>query len=76
MLTFQVILFTCHQNKHVKATLSCSLMEVGDKIFRPETSVITAEKHVVLFTYKTINDRVTHNEILSKVEMRNSSFLL
>ena len=34
-----------------------------------------AEKHVVLFTYKTINDRVTHNEILSKVEMRNSSFL-
>ena len=36
----------------------------------------TAEKHVVLFTYKLINDRVTHNEVLSKVEMRNWSFLL
>ena len=38
--------------------------------------IYTAEKHVVLFTYKMINDRVTHNEILSKVEMRNSSFNL
>ena len=35
----------------------------------------TAENHVVLFTYKQINGRVTHNEMLSKVEMRNSSFL-
>ena len=36
----------------------------------------TAEKHVVLFTYKSVHDRVTHHEILSKVEMRNLSFLL
>ena len=35
----------------------------------------TAEKHVVLYTNKSINDRVTHNEILFNVEMRNLSFL-
>ena len=35
----------------------------------------TAEKHVVLYTNKSINDRVTHNEILFNVEMRNFSFL-
>ena len=31
---------------------------------------------MVLYTYKPINDRVTHNEILYKVEVRFSSFLL
>ena len=36
---------------------------------------ITAEKHEVLYTNKSINDRVTHNEILFNVEMRNLSFL-
>ena len=35
----------------------------------------TTEKHVVLYTNKSINDRVTHNEILFNVEMRNLSFL-
>ena len=35
----------------------------------------TAEKHVVLYTNKLINDRVTHNETLFNVEMRNLSFL-
>ena len=35
----------------------------------------TAEKHVVLCTNKSINDQMTHNEILFNVEMRNLSFL-
>ena len=29
---------------------------------------------MVLFTYKLINDRVTHNEVVSKVELRNWEF--
>ena len=38
--------------------------------------VYTTENHVVLYTYKPINDRVTHNEILYEIEVRFSSFLL
>ena len=38
-------------------------------------AIITAEKHVVLYTNKSINDRVTHNEILFNVEVINLSFL-
>ena len=38
------------------------------------TVLITAEKHVVLYTNKSINERVTHNEILFNVGMRNFGF--
>ena len=46
-----------------------------EKYLNQSVSLNTAEKHVVLYTNKSINDRVTHNEILFHVEMRNLSFL-
>ena len=58
---------SCEYNIHV------NLMTTDNLVHNPRH---TTENHVVLYTYKPITDRVTHNGILYEVEVRFSSFLL